>query len=524
MKEKQKIGKAIHVSALLQNKYGAALVRAVNDMQRSFKPQRRLMMESMAGDGLPRIPVLNFSIKGGVETATSYGGKALRSFDHQFKQSMKAVTSSAPRIAPVTETMGDFIRENVKLISSIPVKLQGQVQDEIQKAVTEGRRPEALATDIEKRFNVAKNRARLIARDQLSKLNGRLNQQRQEGLGITQYIWETSNDDRVRDLPDDSHKDMEGMLCKWDDATVYSDDGGKTWLDRSEIGGPYLHPGEDYQCRCGASPIIPDYSSGDMPVTDVDGIGTLEDTLNEAIVEEDAAIPPEYHTQLVANVDEGFNMLHAAKALPKGVKPWFRPGMPQDPFATAEYRQETKEVIVNRDMLVAQGKDSFGVSDAVHETAHHMAANSFPNTRERLMADITKLSAAGDDRQAVKDVLKGAATDIALLSSVAGDELATALRNTHAYKRLQAAWLAETDAERKLQYQQWKHPKEMFARALTQYVADRNKLSKMSVELAPRNFRALDKPSDEKILGFSPTDRVKIQRIFNKLFKQEGLR
>jgi hypothetical protein len=79
-----------------------------------------------------------------------------------------------------------------------------------------------------------------------------------ESAGLSMYIWSTSGDERVRGDPGGffpdaipSHFAMDGLLCRWDDPTVYSDDGGKTWRDRPS-GAVKLHPGEDYQCRCTA--------------------------------------------------------------------------------------------------------------------------------------------------------------------------------------------------------------------------------------------------------------------------------
>ena len=59
------------------------------------------------------------------------------------------------------------------------------------------------------------------------------------------YVWDTSGDERVRE----SHAVMEGLLCRWDDATVCSYDGGRTWKPRPS-GAVLMHPGMDYQCRC----------------------------------------------------------------------------------------------------------------------------------------------------------------------------------------------------------------------------------------------------------------------------------
>jgi SPP1 gp7 family putative phage head morphogenesis protein len=98
------------------------------------------------------------------------------------------------------------------------------------------------------------NRARLIARDQVGKLTESFTRRRQTDAGIEMYIWATVGDERVRK----THRAMQGRLCRWDDASVYSDDGGKTWKKRLSIGGIELHPGQDIQCRCTAIPYFDD--------------------------------------------------------------------------------------------------------------------------------------------------------------------------------------------------------------------------------------------------------------------------
>jgi hypothetical protein len=108
---------------------------------------------------------------------------------------------------------------------------------------------------------MTEGRARFVARDQIGKLNGEITQRRMESAGLSMYIWSTSGDERVRGSPDGltkqiknavpSHEEMNNKLCRWDDSGVYSEDGGKTWIDRP-AGAVQLHPGQDYQCRCTA--------------------------------------------------------------------------------------------------------------------------------------------------------------------------------------------------------------------------------------------------------------------------------
>lgn len=138
-----------------------------------------------------------------------------------------------------------FVKDNVRLIQSISEKYFGDIETLVNDAVRSGSSTADLAAalydDIDGRFDVSESRADLIARDQISKLNGDIAQAQQTDLGIIQYIWRTSLDERVRE----SHAILEGETFDWDDPP--------------EVG----HPGEDFQCRCTAEPIIPDADEAD---------------------------------------------------------------------------------------------------------------------------------------------------------------------------------------------------------------------------------------------------------------------
>ena len=154
-------------------------------------------------------------------------------------------------------TINSFVKENISLIKNLKDTTVQQIDTTINRGIKQGLRHETIkkkllkGTDLEKGvFKKVSSRAALIARDQVSKLNGQLTQLRQTGVGISLYTWVDVNDERVRK----KHANMDGRLCKWSDASVFSLDGGTTWLSRSSIGGVELHPGQDYQCRCYAEP------------------------------------------------------------------------------------------------------------------------------------------------------------------------------------------------------------------------------------------------------------------------------
>lgn len=141
--------------------------------------------------------------------------------------------------AQVESTMVLSTANNVTLIQGLTDSAITRVEQTVYEGFRTGLRWEEIADSIQTQLDPddgpVASRARLIARDQVSKLNGQLTQARQSGLGITHYFWRTSGDERVRD----SHLEKEGNRYAWDDAPA---DTG--------------HPGEDINCRCTAEPDL----------------------------------------------------------------------------------------------------------------------------------------------------------------------------------------------------------------------------------------------------------------------------
>lgn len=109
-----------------------------------------------------------------------------------------------------------------------------------------------------------KNKSKFIARNETGNLNGAIQRTQMEGAGFRYYKWMCMLDGVTRD----THRSMNGLVCDWEDDTVYSDDGGKTWKKRT--GSMFIgQPGQDYNCRCTAIPFDPeledDYEVKEIP-------------------------------------------------------------------------------------------------------------------------------------------------------------------------------------------------------------------------------------------------------------------
>ena len=126
-------------------------------------------------------------------------------------------------------------RNNVSLIKSIPSQYFKQIETIVYTNLEQGSGASSMISQIRALNGSTYKRARVIARDQTSKLNSALIRQRQLNIGVEEYVWRTAGDGRVRK----SHIFNNGKTFRWDDPP-------------EETG----HPGEDTQCRCTAEAII----------------------------------------------------------------------------------------------------------------------------------------------------------------------------------------------------------------------------------------------------------------------------
>jgi SPP1 gp7 family putative phage head morphogenesis protein len=135
----------------------------------------------------------------------------------------------------IRQEMAKALKANVDLITSIPKEYFGKIETAVNESFMSGTRWEGLRSTIEHVGHVTDYRAKLIARDQTSKMNGAFNCVRQTEAGIDSYYWQTAGDERVRD----THAENDGKIFRWDDPP-------------EETG----NPGDDINCRCVAIPVL----------------------------------------------------------------------------------------------------------------------------------------------------------------------------------------------------------------------------------------------------------------------------
>jgi len=154
--------------------------------------------------------------------------------------------------------------ENQSLIKGLSDDYIKKINTAVSDGVMQGKLLKNIRKDILKIEGVTKNRATLIARDQIGKLNGKLTQRRMQEADLDLYEWLTANDERVRGRPGGrypkarpSHWIMQRRtnLYRWDNQDLFSTNKGKTWIKRYQSM-TKTHPGMAIMCRCTALPYL----------------------------------------------------------------------------------------------------------------------------------------------------------------------------------------------------------------------------------------------------------------------------
>ena len=147
------------------------------------------------------------------------------------------------------------VQKNVQLIKSIPQKFFDEIQRMTVESVSGQKRFEGgLVKAFEDLTGITRDRAKLIARDQISKTISSFSSLRFQNIGAKKYIWRSSKDKRVAGRPDGLYPNVDKNSLAhgnhWQrDGKVFSFDNPP----------PDGNPGQAILCRCYAEPIFEDF-------------------------------------------------------------------------------------------------------------------------------------------------------------------------------------------------------------------------------------------------------------------------
>lgn len=167
--------------------------------------------------------------------------QAVTELEKKFREGIEGIVVPPEFTPEMLRTLVEEYSDNMNLyIKGWTEESIRRLRDRILINTFEGNRSSNLVKNLEHDFQISYNKAKFLARQETSLLMSKYREERYKSCGVQKYMWSTSGDSRVRPY----HKRLNGKIFTWDDPPVVDDMGNKK------------HPGQDYQCRCIAIPII----------------------------------------------------------------------------------------------------------------------------------------------------------------------------------------------------------------------------------------------------------------------------
>ncbi len=170
--------------------------------------------------------------------------KTIKKINTDFVKAVDAVAIPPKLTQAVTDMLALQWGENLKLyIRGWADQNVLTLRQKVAANAYRGQRAANLVKMIQENYGSSQAKAKFLARQETSLLMSKMRQQRYQDIGSRKYRWSTSKDERVRH----DHRELQGKVYAWDSPPVVDHRTGRR-----------ANPGEDFNCRCVAIPILGD--------------------------------------------------------------------------------------------------------------------------------------------------------------------------------------------------------------------------------------------------------------------------
>lgn len=195
-------------------------------------------------DRLARI--LPEEIAGSIKSADLFSS-TLWKVDRAVGDSLKSITVAPKLTAEQRKRIADEWQGNLDLwIKDFTKEEIEKLRKSMRESTFAGNRYEAAIKTVQRSFQVTANKAKFLARQETNLLIAKFKETRYADSGVTEYKWGCvagSKNHPVRP----SHKILEGKIFSWDNPPVTTAPDEPVRKN---------NPGQDYNCRCFAKPIV----------------------------------------------------------------------------------------------------------------------------------------------------------------------------------------------------------------------------------------------------------------------------
>ena len=139
-----------------------------------------------------------------------------------------------------TDINNNYINNSKLFIKNMLFEETTKMRNELRELVEQGASNKSISQYLQYNYKMTQKRSLFIARQESSLLLSEYSKQQYLNNGIKKYIWSTSNDERVRKL----HRALNNTIQEFDNPPI------------DDINGKRHNPGENFNCRCVAIPIL----------------------------------------------------------------------------------------------------------------------------------------------------------------------------------------------------------------------------------------------------------------------------
>lgn len=172
--------------------------------------------------------------------------------ERNFSSSIKNITVAPQLSDEARRRVSEEWEKNLQLyIQDFTEKETSRLRKDVKEAVFSGNRYESLIGTIQKSYGVTQSKAKFLARQETSLLMTKFKQTRYEDAGVRKYKWTCVHMPHQKKgapyIPGEvrySHGILNGKVFRWDQPPVVNEKGERK------------NPGQDYNCRCYAIPIV----------------------------------------------------------------------------------------------------------------------------------------------------------------------------------------------------------------------------------------------------------------------------
>ena len=165
---------------------------------------------------------------------------------NEVKKTVKSINVIEPELTrEQKEQIAQAYTNNIQgyVIKDFDDKRIPQMREKIMQLTLQGYRQDKIEELLEREYNIMKNKAEFLARNETAILLAEYKKASYQAMGFDRFIWKCIGDSRTRDL----HRHLNNTTWSYDNPPIIDERTGQTGL-----------PGETYNCRCTAIP----YASG----------------------------------------------------------------------------------------------------------------------------------------------------------------------------------------------------------------------------------------------------------------------